>query len=159
MVYLFWQNCFTFRLRVFISIWRCFAAQMLPIQFNNSFCYSNALKTATTNLHRYFWKLCIFTTPPHSSPLSLLSSSLHVFSILCYLLHNSSLLHVLWHKVESSQIKRSWSSQGKLNIQSFFKHLRREQTKKKWSYSAMCKGRFFRINCIFTNSWGEKKKP
>lgn len=89
----FWQNCFTFRLHVFTSICRCFAAQTLPMQFKNSFCYSNVLKQWQQILTGIF-ENCIFTTSPHSqaliSLLSLLSSSLHVFSMLCYSLHNSS---------------------------------------------------------------------
>lgn len=87
---LFWQNCFTFRLHVFISICRCFAAQMLPVQFKNSSCYSS-LKNSDNKPSQIFLKSVYLYYPTTLiSSLSLLSSSLHVFSILCYLLHNSS---------------------------------------------------------------------
>jgi len=106
----FWQNCFPFRLHMFISNCRCFAAQMLPMQFKNSFCHSNVfcLQTVTMNLERYFCKLYIFPISPPSqaliSSLSLLSSSLHVFPALCYSLQNSSHTLTPGHAATESRI-------------------------------------------------------
>lgn len=113
---LFWQSLFTFSQHMFTSICRGFSARTLPMQFQNSFCYTGVLKQILTGI----FEKCIFTTFPHSQKL-ISFLSLHKQ------LHNSSqFVTWMWQKLISSHIKWSWKLQSKLNIQSFFKHLSRQ---------------------------------